>query len=72
MIGWPFRARYGRPVTTENIDWGGQRGGEPTEVELTFATELNAMVPGLDFWLHADDDGAPWLLVSKDRRRERS
>jgi hypothetical protein len=53
-------------VTTENIDWGGQRGGEPTEAEIAFATSLTAMTPGLDYWLHADDDGTPWLLVSLD------
>jgi hypothetical protein len=53
-------------VTAENIDWGGQREGDPTVSELTFATSLNALVPGLDFWLHADDDGTPWLLVSLD------
>jgi hypothetical protein len=53
-------------VTAENIDWGGQREGDPTVSELTFATSLNALAPGLDFWLHADDDGTPWLLVSLD------
>jgi hypothetical protein len=53
-------------VTAENIDGGGQREGDPTVSELTFATSLNALVPGLDYWLHADDDGTPWLLVSLD------
>jgi hypothetical protein len=53
-------------VTAENIDWGGQREGDPTEAELVFATSLNALAPGLDYWLHADDDGTPWLLVSLD------
>ncbi|SES40523.1 hypothetical protein [Lentzea albida] len=53
-------------MTAENIDWGGQREGNPTVSELTFATSLNALAPGLEFWLHADDDGTPWLLVSLD------
>ncbi|GAB2794291.1 hypothetical protein [Amycolatopsis magusensis] len=53
-------------MTDEDIDWGGQREGAPTEAELAFATSLNALVPRLDYWLHADDDGTPWLLVSLD------
>jgi hypothetical protein len=53
-------------VTAESIDWGGQREGEPTDAELAFATSLNSLAPGLDYWLHADDDGTPWLLVSLD------
>lgn len=53
-------------MTGEHIDWGGQRGGGPTHAELAFATSLNALVPGLDYWLHVDDDGTPWLLVSSD------
>ncbi|MGK3208471.1 hypothetical protein [Amycolatopsis sp. MEPSY49] len=53
-------------MTAENIDWGGQREGEPTQAELAFATSLNALLPRLDYWLHADDDGTPWLLVSLD------
>jgi hypothetical protein len=54
------------------IDWGGQRGGEPTGAELAFATVLNALAPGLDYWLHADGDGTPWLLVSLDLIEGRS
>ncbi|MEU5259252.1 hypothetical protein [Amycolatopsis sp. NPDC021455] len=53
-------------MATESIDWGGQRGGQPTGAELAFARSLNSLVPGLDYWLHADDDGSPWLLVSLD------
>lgn len=53
-------------MTAENIEWGGQREGDPTEAELAFATSLNAQTPGLDYWLHSDDDGTPWLLVSLD------
>ena len=53
-------------MTAENIDWSGQREGGPTAAELAFATSLNALAPGLDHWLHADDDGTPWLLVSLD------
>lgn len=53
-------------MTAGNIDWGRQREDEPTAAELTFARALNALVPGLDYWLHADDDGTPWLLVSLD------
>jgi hypothetical protein len=53
-------------VFVENIDWGGQRKGAPTQAELAFATLLNVLVPRLDYWLHADDDGTPWLLVSLD------
>ena len=30
------------------------------------APTLDALVPGLDYWLHADEDGTPWLLVSLD------
>ena len=27
---------------------------------------MDALLPGLDYWLHEDDDGSPWLLVSED------
>ncbi|GGS43118.1 hypothetical protein [Actinokineospora fastidiosa] len=53
-------------MTVDELDWGGQRGGDPTAAELAFMTALAALVPGLDYWLHADDDGTPWLLVSLD------
>lgn len=59
-------ADYAQPVTTEEIDWGGQRDGGPTDAELAFAMSLNTLVAGLDYWLHNDDDGTPWLLVSLD------
>lgn len=49
------------------IDWGGSVDREPTAAELDFATALAELVPALDYWLHADDDGTPWLLVSQDR-----
>ncbi|MDQ7806450.1 hypothetical protein Q5425_22140 [Amycolatopsis sp. A133] len=53
-------------------DWGGQREGGPTDAELAFATSLNSLAPGLDYWLHADDDGTPWLLVSLDFFKKRA
>ncbi|UGT43168.1 hypothetical protein LTV02_07190 [Nocardia yamanashiensis] len=53
-------------MTVGNIYWGGQREDGPTAAELAFAISLNALAPGLDYWLHADDDGTPWLLVSLD------
>lgn len=57
-------------MTAEHIDWGGQREDGPTAEELAFTTSLNALAPGLDYWLHADDDGTPWLLVSLDLIQE--
>ncbi|GGP73722.1 hypothetical protein [Saccharothrix coeruleofusca] len=59
-------------MTTAEIDWGGQREGGATEAELAFAMSLNGLVPGLDYWLHADDDGTPWLLVSLDSIEDRA
>ncbi|WP_052314579.1 hypothetical protein [Nocardia thailandica] len=53
-------------MRAENIAWGRERDGDPTEAELVFATSLDALFPGLEYWLHADDDGTPWLLVSLD------
>ncbi|MGW7532415.1 hypothetical protein [Amycolatopsis sp. NPDC054798] len=53
-------------MTAGKIDWGGQREGVATEAERVFALSLDALVPGLDYWLHADDDGTPWLLISLD------
>ncbi|MBN6039632.1 hypothetical protein [Amycolatopsis sp. 195334CR] len=53
-------------MASDDIDWGGRREGEPTSAELAFASSLNVLVPGLDYWLHADADGTPWLLVSLD------
>lgn len=53
-------------MTAEKIDWGGRREGVATKAERVFAILLDALVPGLDYWLHADDDGTPWLLVSLD------
>ncbi|TDP96794.1 hypothetical protein [Labedaea rhizosphaerae] len=52
-------------MAAEEIEWGGQREGA-TDAELAFATTLNELLPGLDYWLYADDDGTPWLLVSLD------
>jgi hypothetical protein len=46
------------------INWGGPR--QPTPAESSFADALNALQPGLDYWLHQDADGIPWLLVSLD------
>ncbi|RSN60572.1 hypothetical protein DMH01_14825 [Amycolatopsis sp. WAC 04182] len=53
-------------MTAEKIDWGGQRERVATKAERVFAISLDALVPGLDYWLHADGDGTPWLLVSLD------
>jgi hypothetical protein len=52
-------------VNEDGIDWGGS-GRAPTAAEAEFAAELEALLPGLDYWLHADADEAPWLLVSTD------
>jgi len=47
------------------IDWGGSRE-VPTEADAEFAGELERLCPGLDYWLHEDGDGVPWLMVSMD------
>jgi hypothetical protein len=47
------------------IDWGGRRQ-EPTPAEVAFAEALDALLPRLNYWLHEDADGTPWLLVSFD------
>ncbi len=47
------------------IEWGGQRQ-EPTPAEAAFAETLDVLLPRLDYWLHEDGDGTPWLLVSFD------
>ncbi|MHC9291707.1 hypothetical protein ACRCUN_04525 [Mycobacterium sp. LTG2003] len=39
---------------------------DSTPSELEFETELEALVPGLDYWLREDDDCTPWLCVSRD------
>lgn len=44
--------------------WGGPRD-EPTPAEVEFTDALEERAPmTLDFWLHEDPDGTPWLLVS--------
>jgi hypothetical protein len=52
-------------VRPPGIEWGGRRG-QPTGEESAFAEALNALQPGLDYWLHQDADGTPWLLISLD------
>jgi len=52
-------------VYTSGVDWGGERK-QPTHAESAFAEALNALWPGLIYWLHQDADGIPWLLVSLD------
>jgi hypothetical protein len=47
------------------ILWGGDARA-PTDGETKFAGTLLTLMPGLDLWLHADDDGTPWLCVSRD------
>ena len=54
-----------RQVATSAIVWGGT-GRAPTPAEAVFAAELHRRLPGLQYWLHADADGTPWLLVSLD------
>jgi hypothetical protein len=50
------------------VEWGGE-AREPTAAERDFAEDLSERLAGLDFWLHADADGEPWLLVSMDLTR---
>lgn len=52
-------------MSEKGIDWGGRRE-VPTRAELEFAAELEGRCPGLDYWLHRDDEGVAWLLVSTD------
>jgi hypothetical protein len=52
-------------VHPAGINWGG-RHRQPTPAESSFADALNVLQPGLDYWLHQDADGIPWLLVSLD------
>jgi hypothetical protein len=52
-------------VNVGSIDWGDRRR-EPTPAEAGFAEALDALMPHLDYWLHEDGDGTPWLLVSCD------
>ena len=52
-------------MSEDSIDWGGS-GRAPTAAELEFAAALEGLLPGLDYWLHADADDVPWLLVSTD------
>ncbi|WP_290051896.1 hypothetical protein, partial [Amycolatopsis solani] len=49
--GWQKRSKWGRTARRR------------ADGELAFATSL---APEPDYWLHADDDGTPWLLVSRD------
>ncbi len=45
--------------------WGGSRA-EPTHLEAEIAGALDRLHPGLDYWLHEDPDGTPWMVVSLD------
>jgi len=47
------------------IYWGGRRKAPATQREAQFAAALEALCPGLDYWLHRDERGE-WLLVSWD------
>jgi len=47
------------------VIWGGSRA-EPTQFEAEFASALDRRHPGLDYWLHKDPDGTPWMVVSLD------
>lgn len=47
------------------IYWGGRRKAPATQREAQFAAALEALCPGLDYWLHRDTRGE-WLLVSWD------
>jgi hypothetical protein len=42
------------------------RDEDPTEAETIFFALLSVQVPGLDDWYHQDDDGSPWMSVSRD------
>lgn len=37
---------------------------QPEETEI--AEALDTLCPGLDYWLHEDDDSTPWMMVSRD------
>lgn len=52
-------------METAGIDWGGRRDAPATRREEQFAAALEALCPGLDYWLHRDGRGE-WLLVSWD------
>ncbi len=47
------------------VIWGGSRV-EPTQLEAEIARALDRLHPGLDYWLHKDRDGTPWMVVSLD------
>lgn len=59
------RARYGEWM---GVIRGGTRA-EPTQLECEIASALERVHPGLDYWLHEDPDGTPWMLVSLDIMR---
>lgn len=50
------------------VSWGGSRA-EPTRLEAGIARDLDRLHPGLDYWLHNDPDGTPWMVVSLDITR---
>jgi hypothetical protein len=52
-------------VNDAGIEWGGRRETPATQSEERFAAALEALSPGLDYWLHHDGRG-DWLLVSWD------
>ena len=47
------------------VIWGGSRA-EPTDLEAEITSALDRLHPGLDYWLHKDPDGTPWMVVSLD------
>lgn len=42
------------------------RDQEPTPWEAAFFAGVQAAVPGVQDWCHADDDGTLWMCVSYD------
>jgi hypothetical protein len=52
-------------VEAAGIEWGGRREAPARHREVQFAAALEALCPGLDYWLHRDERGE-WLLVSWD------
>ncbi|GAB4062448.1 hypothetical protein GCM10028777_02200 [Angustibacter speluncae] len=52
-------------------EWGGEPR-QPTVEERACRDALDVRLPGLDYWLHADPDGRPWMLVSMDIVRRKA
>jgi hypothetical protein len=60
----------GRPTSRWNLEEFGGDERELTAAESLFLHTLLLGRPWLDVWLHADDDGTPWLIVSLDLPRK--